>query len=271
MKTVFTGPNWGRRFHDAGGGNFAAQIETIRKQGFSSVQLAPSKSLGFTGSCLSPGYAAGLARCLSDAGLRVAVLGSYFDLSARGPEREAVLRRYYDHLLLASWAGFPVIGTETGHIAADDPAYGEAYRAVEENLGRILERAEKLGVSVAVEPVFGHTIHGAEPMLALLDRYPTENLRVIYDPVNLLDPAREAGREAMWEDFENRLGSRIAAVHVKDYDIREGRKIDLPAASGRMDYTWLYRLAALKPGLDFLIEAAPDASIPAIKEAFGIR
>lgn len=262
--------NWGRRFHDAGGDDFFAQVKTIHDQGFGSVQLAPSKSLGFRRTLLSPGYAAGLARCLKEADIRVAVLGSYFDLSARGPEREAVLNRYFDHLQLAAWAGFPLIGTETGGIAADAPDYEEAYRAVEENLGIILAQAEKLGVSVAVEPVYGHTIYNADKMCRLIARYPSRNLCVIYDPVNLLDPAAESSREAMWQDFVERLGDRIAAVHVKDYDIVDGKKIDRPAASCRMDYRSLLAFGEQKPGLDFLIETAPDEAIPGIKAFFGI-
>lgn len=270
MSSYFTKINWGRRFHDAGGEDFFAQLQTIKEQGFGSVQLAPGKSLGFSRTILTPGYAAGLARCLADADIRVAMLGSYFDLSARGEEREAVLQRYYDHLLLAAWAGFPVIGTETGHIKADAPDYDEAYQAVEENLGLILEKAEKLGVCVAVEPVYGHTIHGADKMEKLLQRYPTENLRVIYDPVNLLDPALEDSRESMWQDFLDRLGDRLAVVHVKDYEIVDGKKKDLPAATGRMDYSHLMRLAEQKPGLDFLIETAKDEFIPGIKDFFKI-
>ena len=268
-RTKFTEANWGRRFHDASGEDFFAQLETIREQGFCSVQLAPSKSLDFKREILTPGYAQGLGLCLKEADIRVAMLGSYFDISARGEEREAVIQRYFDHLLLAAWAGFPVIGTETGGISADAPDYEEAYQAVEDNLGVILEQAEKLGVCVAIEPVYGHTIYNADKMCKLLERYPSENLRVIYDPVNLLDPSKEDGREAMWQDFLDRLGDRLAVVHVKDYEIVDGRKKDLPAASGRMDYSHIKKLAEAKPGLDFLIESAQDKDIPAIKEYFG--
>lgn len=268
--TSFSKANWGRRFHDAGGADFFAQLENIRREGFVSVQLAPSKSLNFSRDILTPGYAAGLARAFKDADIRVAMLGSYFNISEYGPEREAVVQRYLDHLLLAAWAGFPVIGTETGHIRADDPDYDKAFAAVEENLGVVLEQAEKLGVCVAVEPVYGHTIYNADKMEMLLERYPTENLRVIYDPVNLLDPAKEETREEMWQDFLERLGERLAVVHVKDYDIADGRKKDLPAAHGRMDYSHIRALAEAKPGLDFLIETAPDEAIPKIKEYFGI-
>lgn len=259
---------WGRRAHDAGGSTFGEVLATIAGQGFRSLQLAPTKSLGFTHEMLSPDFAADLRAELDAAGLRVAILGSYFDLNARGAAGEAVLTRYFDHLQLADWGGFPVIGTETGKIAADAPDFEEAFAAVVHNLGVILEAAEKLGIVVAVEPVFGHTIHDAAQIERLLALYPTPHLRVIFDPVNLLDPAEEADRAEMWQDFVDRLSDRFAAVHVKDYRIDDGVKIDLPAGTGRMEYGFLEVLARSQPQLDFLIEAAPDEHIPAIRELF---
>ena len=132
-----------------------------------------------------------------------------------------------------------------------------------------MEQAEKLGIVVAIEPVYGHTIYNREKMEELLEAYPGRNLQVIYDPVNLLDPTDEAAAPAMWEDFLKHLGNRLAAVHVKDYKIEDGKKRDLPAETGKMDYSHLFDLAQEKPYLDFLIEAAKDENVSTIMERFG--
>jgi L-ribulose-5-phosphate 3-epimerase len=259
----------GRRLHDVDAPSFEEALAKVQAQGFHSIQLAPTKSLNFTRDMLSPGYGRYLRQALDSHALDVAILGSYFDLSDRGPSREETLNRYKDHLLLAHYADFKVVGTETGKIMPDDSQYEEAFQAVKENLGVILDQAEKLGIVVAIEPVYGHTIYNREKMEKLLEAYPGRNLQVIYDPVNLLDPTDEAGAPAMWKDFLEHLGNRLAAVHVKDYVIEDGKKRDLPAGTGRMDYSHLFNLAQKKPYLDFLIEAAKDENISSIMENFG--
>lgn len=261
-------PTWGRRVHDASGETLQEEFKNIASQGFRSLQLAPTKSMGFKKENLSPGYGAYLRELLQEYNLRVAVLGSYFDLSAGGEEAKEVQEWYIAHLMLARWAGLSVIGTETGGIAADDPNYEEAFDNVINNLSVILPHAEKFGICLAIEPVYGHTIHGAEKMLKVLEHFPTQNLRVIYDPVNLLNPALESDRESMWSDFLEKLDNRLVAVHVKDYDIIDGKKKDLPAGQGRMDYAHIYKLVEKKPRIDLLIESAPDEYIPGIKELF---
>lgn len=259
----------GRRLHDVKASSFEDALAKVHAQGFHTIQLAPTKSLNFKREMLSPGYGRYLRQALNRHDLDVAVLGSYFDLSDRSESREETLNRYRDHLLLAHYADFKVVGTETGKIMPDDPEYEEAFRAVKENLGLILEQAEKLGIVVAIEPVYGHTIYNREKMEELLEAYPGRNLQVIYDPVNLLDPTDEAAAPAMWEDFLKHLGNRLVAVHVKDYRIEDGKKRDLPAGTGKMDYSHLFDLAQEKPYLDFLIEAAKDENISTIMEKFG--
>ncbi len=261
---------WGRRLHDVEADGFEAQVKKVAGDGFRSIQLAPTKSLQFTQEMLSPGYARYIRRILDQNGLVVAVLGSYFDLSASEEEADLVIQRYKDHMQLAKWAGFSVVGTETGKIFPDDPDYEERFQNVIRNLEPILEYAKTLGLSFAIEPVYGHTIYNAQKMLEVLDHYPTEHLRVIYDPVNLLDPNDEEGALEMWEDFIRKLGHLFVAVHVKDYDIENGKKVDRAAGFGRMAYTHLERLAKQKPHLDFLIETAKDENIKQIREQFKI-
>ena len=130
----------GRRLHDVEVSGFEDALAKVQAQGFHSIQLAPTKSLNFKREMLSPGYGRYLRQALNRHDLDVAVLGSYFDLSDRSESREETLNRYRDHLLLAHYADFKVVGTETGKIMPDDPEYEEAFRAVKENLGRIWSR-----------------------------------------------------------------------------------------------------------------------------------
>lgn len=255
----------GRRFHDIEADHFETGLQKAKDWGFRSLQLAPTKSLGFTKQQLSPGYGKELRRSLDQYNLDVAVLGSYFDLSSHDDGQEEVVSKYIDHILLAAWSGIPVVGTETGHIDRNDPHYDKAFAGVIANLEQIVPAAEKLGVVVAIEPVFGHTICDIDSMLYLINHFKSVNLRVIYDPANLLDPAKESDREDDWAEAVEKLGDYFVCVHLKDYEVIDGRKKYFGATtSGHMDYSHLLKLAEEKPHLDFILESAKDRDIPHI-------
>ncbi len=254
----------GRRFHDIQAEDFASGLQKAEDWGFRSLQLAPTKSLGFTKGCLTPGYAKEMRRLLDQYHLDVAVLGSYFDLSNDDFD---LVSNYRDHILLAAWSGISVIGTETGFIERNDPNYDKAFAGVITNLEQIIPVAERFGIVVAIEPVYGHTICDSESMLHLINHFRSENLRVIYDPANLLHPDRETDRENQWAEAVEKLSDYFVCVHLKDYDIVDGRKKYYGATmAGRMDYSHLLRLSEVKPHLDFILESANDSDIPTIIE-----
>ncbi|NLO07266.1 MAG: sugar phosphate isomerase/epimerase [candidate division WS1 bacterium] len=99
-----------------------------------------------------------------------------------------------------------------------------------EQLGRQIERAERLGVTLALEPEPGLLIHGSDDMLALLERTRSDVLAVNLD----------VGHAYLTEsDFPGsivRLSEHIAGVHVEGMPAGEHRHLvpgegdlDLPA------------------------------------------
>lgn len=103
-------------------------------------------------------------------------------------------------------------------------------------LERLLERAGRLGVTIALEPEPGLLVHGVDEMLGLIARMGSEHLRVNLD----------VGHAFLTEDDVpaaiDRLGDLIVAAHIEDMPAGEHRhlvpgegEMDLPATIAALD------------------------------------
>ena len=106
------------------------------------------------------------------------------------------------HIRFASLLGAGVVGTETG---APNEAYQFEERSHSEealaifirNLRPVVEYAQKMGVIVAIEPVYKHIVCSPKRARRVLDEIASPNLQIIFDPVNLLDICNYKDREAI--------------------------------------------------------------------------
>jgi sugar phosphate isomerase/epimerase len=256
----------GLRAHDYGclpPGDLAAAIAPY---GVDSVQLAPAKALSGAPAAgsLSPGYARTVRGAFDARGIGIAVLGCYINpVHPDRDERDKGIRLFEEHLRFAGDFGCSIVGTETGSRDPGcsyhpDTAKDETFDTLCFSMERILRTAEKCGSMAGIEAVADrHTISSIALMEKLIEKFPSPALAVIYDPVNLI-PERglSCGQEAFFRDALDRLGSKIAAVHLKDFRMNGGKKEgDLPAGTGELDW---FRLLGLlmekKPGVDLLLE-----------------
>lgn len=104
------------------------------------------------------------------------------------------------------------------------------------HLEQQLERAERLGVVLAVEPEPGLLIENVDDMLALIDRMGSEHLRVN------LDVGHAFLTETDVPAAIHRLGELIVAAHIEDMPAGEHRHLvpgegdmDLPAVLHALD------------------------------------
>lgn len=240
------------------------RAQTARGEGFSCVHLALSKVMPgtvFDNCALTEGLALHVRRVLAQNGLDAAVLGCYLNLAHPDPDRlRDIQSRYYGHLRVAALMGAGVVGTETG---APNPAYKtdgathtrEALNVFIRNLAPVVEQAERLGVRVAIEPVWKHIVYDADRAMEVLRAIQSPSLRIIFDPVNLLCAENEGRREQVFAHAIDTLAEHIAVVHLKDY-VREGEELRASAAgTGEMDYTSILRfLKARKPYIQATLE-----------------
>lgn len=260
----------GIRLHDVNSSSapeeqtLEARAHKAREEGFSCVHLALSKCIagvGFDDAALSEGLAAYVRRVFRDEGLDVAVLGCYLNLAHPDEEKlREIQSRYYGNLRVAALAGVGMVGTETG---APNAAYkrdanthsAEALHTLMRNLEPVVERAERCGVTLAVEPVLNHIVYNPDRALELIRGIGSRSLRIIFDPVNLLGPENVENRERVLGEAMDKLCDHIAMVHLKDYVRGEGKLVSVAAGTGEMDYTEILRfLKARKPFIQATLE-----------------
>ena len=191
----------------------------------------------------------------------MAVLGCYLNLAH--PEKDTIREfqsRYFGNLRVAALAGIGMVGTETGAPNAayklDANTHGdEALHTFMKNLEPVAERAEACGVTLAIEPVWNHIVYGPDRALEVLRGIGSPNLRIIFDPVNLLCPENADRREAVIGEAMDKLCEHIAMVHLKDFVRRDGKLVSVAAGTGEMDYTEILRfLKARKPYIQATLE-----------------
>lgn len=241
-----------------------ARAAKAREEGFSCVHLALSKVISgvtFDESALTEGLAMHTKRVFAGQDLDVAVLGCYLNLAHPDSGKLAEIQsRYYGHLRAAALMGAGVVGTETG---APNPEYkmdanthtNAALETLIRGLAPVVECAEHWGVSLAIEPVWKHIVYNADRAVKLLNAIQSPNLRIIFDPVNLLYPGNADEREKVIGDAIDKLGDRVAVVHLKDF-VRGGDDLrSVAAGTGEMDYTQILRfMKERKPYIQATLE-----------------
>jgi sugar phosphate isomerase/epimerase len=256
----------GLRAHDYGCLPPAELARTLAACGADSAQLALSKAFlcpPAAGS-LSPGYARSVGKTFGEQGVAIAVLGCYINpVHPDRDERERGLRLFEEHLRFCRDFGCSLVGTETGSCNPDsswhpDTKKRETFDLLCASVERLLNTAEKCGAMAGIEGVADrHTLSSIKLMGELAERLPSPALAFIYDPVNLIPEGGLAcGQEEFFREALDVLGSRIAAVHLKDFRMEGGKKTgDLPAGTGELDWPCLLKLLMeKKPGIDLLLE-----------------
>ena len=260
----------GIRLHDVNSGcteelqTLEARAAKAREEGFCCVHLAPQKvikGLTYDPSAMTEGLAAYFKRVFQKNDLDIAVLGCYLNLAH--PD-EAKLRdikeRYYGNLRVASLCGASMVGTETGAPNAEykldrNTHTEEALNTFIHNLEDVVTAAEDYGVTIAIEPVWNHIVYNPSRALHVINSLGSRNLRIIFDPVNLLCMENADDRENIFAEAMDKLGEHIAMVHIKDFVRKDGQLVSVAAGTGEMDYTSILRyLKARKPFIQVSLE-----------------
>lgn len=262
----------GIRLHDTQKLPFEERIRQVHTLGFSCGHLALGKVITefpTDDGALTPGLAAYIRRVFEKNEVDIAVLGCYLNLANPDPESlQRITRRYMAHIRFASLLGCGVVGTETG---APNTTYTpvpechgqEALDTFIKNLRPVVRYAEQMGVILAIEPVWKHIVYSPARARQVLDAIDSPNLQIILDPVNLLDISNCGQQQEILAEAIDLLGEDIAMIHVKDYNVEDGRLVSVGAGLGKMDYTALLRFVAeRKPYIHVTLEnTTPENSL----------
>ncbi|WP_167956966.1 sugar phosphate isomerase/epimerase family protein [Anaerosporobacter faecicola] len=264
----------GLRLHDAKQLPLKERLEEIRKQGFVCGHLALSKVItenSVANPALTPGYAMYLKNLFAKNEIDIAVLGCYLNLANPDQEQLAVIKeRYMANIRFAAHLGCGVVGTETGAPNTEysfEPACHseEALEIFIQNLKPIVAYAEKMGVIVAIEPVYKHIVCNPKRARYVLDTIQSPNLQIILDPVNLLFEGNYQDRDAIISEAITLLGKDVAVVHLKDFIIENGMMKSVAAGTGMMNYEHILQFIKKdKPFIHTTLEnTTPDNAVSA--------
>ncbi len=268
--------NIGIRMHDTRPGDLESQIANIRQDGFSCVHMALSKSIhnhSVANGALTPGMAMHLKRLFAKQELDVAVLGCYLNLAHPNDKTLMQIQATYEaHLRFAALLGAGVVGTETG-APNEQYRYEPACHSQDSldlfirNLAPVVATAEKLGTIIAIEPVFSHIVSNPQRAKEVLRRIASPNLRIIFDPVNMLDISNYQEQERIVYEAIDLLGDEIVVLHAKDFLVTENGLKSVAAGLGQLDYRPILAfVAAQKPFMHITLEdTVPENAVAARK------
>lgn len=256
----------GVRAHDFGKQPVEELAKKIGGKGFSSIQLALNKAIDgidYDNGRLSPGLANHIYRAFDRYDIQIAVLGCYINpVHPDSDIRRSQLDRFKEHIRYARDFGSSIVATETGSLNADfsyNPEnHGERdFKMLLESLKELAEEAEKFGVIVGLEGVSHYTMNNTEKIARTLDQLGSNNVQVVFDPVNLLTADNYRRQEEVVEEAFRLFGNRMAAFHAKDF-VAEGDKLKVvQAGEGSFNYEYTFGLLKeRKPFIDILMENA---------------
>lgn len=254
----------GLRAHDAGKDTSGQLARKIAAAGFQCVQLTLEEAvvgMEAIAGRLSPGLAWSVGMDFRNAGVQIAVLSCYFNMMEENP---AALGRsvadFHERLRYARDFGCGIVATETGSLNADFSFHPEnhgdkAFEKLLPTLQSLVREAERFGVIVCIEAVWKYAIHDPESTKRMLDAIPSNNLQILFDPVNMASPDNFGQLDDLITGAFSLYGERIAVLHLKDYVIENGKTSIVPLGRGLLNIPLLLRLAREhKPGINIILE-----------------
>lgn len=232
---------FGIRLHDAVKASLEERLKAVQEQGFVCAHLALSKVISENSvaeSALTPGYAMYLRRLFDRYGLDVAVLGCYLNLANPDDGKlKAIQNKYMANIRFAAHLGAGVVGTETGapnvEYKFEEACWNEeSLQIFINNLRPVVKYAEQMGVLMAIEPVVRHIVCNPVRARRVLDEINSPNLRIILDPVNLLEIYNYEKQDEILDEALELLGKDVAVLHVKDFQIKDGKLVSVPVGQG---------------------------------------
>lgn len=204
------------------------------------LQLVFEKSIdGFKTGDFTEEYAKEIKEQLGDT--KIAILGSYINPS--NPDDAGLktdIDKFKEKIIYASILNPIAVGTETGIYKEGETTSEEAYNRVFHTIKGLVIEAEKYGVNVGIEGVHCFVINTPAKMKRLIDDLDSDNVKVIFDPVNYLNIDNYKEQDKMINDIFSLLADKICVLHAKDFVVENGEmKFEKPT-EGMLNYKLIF-------------------------------
>ena len=261
----------GVRAHDFGKLPVWELANKIQEKRISYIQLALSKAIAGIddpAGILNPGIASYFRDVFYKRDIKISVLGCYLNyIHPDLEQRRKNLNVFKEHIRFARDFGCSIVGTETGSINADytynDENHGDkAFQMLYESLKELVEEAEKFGVIVGIEGVTSHVISTPQKMKQMIDKINSNNLQVIFDPVNLLSIENYENQDMIIKESFDLFGDKIIIIHAKDFIMKDNELKQLAPGNGLLNYKLLCELIKkTKPYIEIIMEETKESTV----------
>jgi sugar phosphate isomerase/epimerase len=230
----------GIRGHDVLAKGLSNISDRMRSLGIEYIQLVLEKSIdGFGYGQYTREYAEKIKDELS--GTKIAVLGSYINPSNPDSERLAYdIERFKEKIAYAKTLCPTVVGTETGRYIEGKTHTEEAYQYLLKTVRELVREGERAGVFIGIEGVHLFVIDTPQIMKRLIDDVGSPNLKVIFDPVNLINAENYTRQNEIICDTFDLLNDRLVCVHIKDFTVVDGNIRTAPVGTGLLNYPLIF-------------------------------
>jgi sugar phosphate isomerase/epimerase len=160
-----------------------------------------------------------LIQATHDHGMTVSEINVEMDMVTLDTESRTASVTFFNQVIqAAAEVGLSTIKTYTGPIPwnpnalriPEDISEGEAWRSVSSILRQVLPTAERYGIDLNIEAVFGHLCHDYYTLCSLFEQVESPRLGVVMDPSHLY----LYDNDIPWAI--RCLGDKIKHVHIKD-------------------------------------------------------
>ena len=231
----------GVRAHDFGRQTADELAANVKNAGFDCVQLATAKAIAGINSFedITEAHMHDIGISFGQKTLEITVLGCYIEPSL--PDKEERLKNveiFKKNLAYAKQLNIPIVGTETTGMDINAPVdhREKIYQLLKDSVLRMVEVAEKENVFIGIEPVAEHTLNTPELARRLLDEIGSKQLKIIFDPVNLVLPNTISNQNEIFNKTLDLLGQEIVAMHIKDIVIENNEKTWRNIGAGVVNY-----------------------------------
>ena len=157
--------------------------------------------------------------------VEIPVFGCYMDLGNPDPQvREYAVKTLKQCLFWGKELGAAVVGTETAypHLDPENRQKWKPYMA--DSVLRVLEEAQRIGMKLAIEPVYWHPLTDLETTLEIICKADDpSHLRLIFDASNLLEFPESTDQDELWETWLEAVGEYVDVMHIKDFSLGKNR------------------------------------------------
>lgn len=257
----------GIRAHDLGKyslEDFPKLLDTVKNLGGQCIQLALGKSFidfNLSKENLNNELAQYLKKNLESEHINLSVLGCYINMGNPNNDiRNQEIEKFKNHLDFSKNFSKCVVGTETGclttnytHTPLNETQ--EAFDVFLDTLKKLVKHAEKTQTLIAIEGVKKDIISTPEKMALALKTVPSENLKVIFDPVNFLNLTNFHEQQRIIEKSFELFADKIAIIHLKDFKIEQDAFKVVPIGQGIFDIGTLMKcIKKYNLNVDILLE-----------------